>query len=98
MLAYRPLSSLPIAPPPGTAERFCRCGKSLADVEPNCLGAVTIKLAETLVALFVQVESCLPDVSAASLFWWTERLAIVAGKRPTCMQRIGERLGFYAEA
>ncbi len=67
------------------AVSVCRCGKSLADVEPNCLGAAAMELAETLETLFAQGVSCLPEMSASALCWWVERLATAAGKTPAWM-------------
>ena len=79
------------------AVSICRCGKTLGDAEPVLLKAAAIMLSETLEALFVQGVSCLPEMSAAALCWWTERLAIAAGKTPAWMQRTRERLGLNAE-
>ena len=42
--------------------------------------------------LFAQGVSCLPEMSAAALCWWTERLAAAAAKTPTWIKRIGELL------
>ena len=86
MFAYRPLSGLPTAPPPGTAgcirlplrEVACRFGAKL-------LGAAGMELAETLETLFAQGISGLPEMSASASCWLVERLATAAGKTPAWM-------------
>jgi hypothetical protein len=84
--------------PERSAVSVCRCGKSLGDVEPLALGAGAIRLAETLEALLIQGVTCLPEMSAAALCWWTERLATAAAKTPTWINRVGERLGLETDA
>lgn len=76
----------------------CRCGKSLADVEPHCTAAAGMELAETLETLFAQGVSCLPEMSASALCWWMERLATAAGKTPAWMLQARDRLGPHPES
>ena len=80
------------------AVSVCRCGKSLADVEPNCLGAAAMEVVETLHTLFVQGASCVPEMSAAALCWWMERLAMAAGKTPAWILQTRERLELGSES
>jgi len=67
-------------------------------VEPYSLGAAATGLAETLEALFAQGVSCLPEMSAAALCWWMERLAAAAGKTPAWVLQASDRLGLHPEA
>ena len=67
-------------------------------MEPNCLGAAAMELVETLHTLFVQGASCVPEMSAAALCWWIERLAMAAGKTPAWILQTRERLELGSES
>ena len=68
----------------------CRCGKSLGDIEPISLADAAIRPVTMLHDLFAQGVSCLPEMSAAALCWWTERLATAAARTPSWIKRRGE--------
>jgi len=70
----------------------CRCGKSLDDIEPISLTDAAIMPAAMLHDLFVRGVSCLPEMSAAALCWWTERLATAVAKTPAWIEHSRERL------
>jgi hypothetical protein len=80
------------------AVSVCRCGKSLGNIEPVCSTQPAIRPVVMLEGLFVRGVSCLPEMSAAAVCWWTERLATAAVKTPTWVRHTGEMLQLDAKA
>ena len=78
--------------PERPAVSSCRCGQLLADMEPCPVSDEAVRLVATLEDLCVRGVSCLPELSAAALCWWAERLATAAVKTPAWLNRTQQQL------
>jgi len=69
----------------------CRCGAAMTDTVPETVTAEVLRLMRRFHEALSDGVSLLPESSAATGFWWAERLASAASRTPQWLKQVRDR-------